>query len=388
MKEFFWLGDKDRNGFKSKQQLQTAISDIRSIGWEIASYVLWDFSYRKMPNWYHGKPGAVTYVDEKGTVQEYMLMVDNVHFLKISDVSENLGCGIFLYEVRPTPEANETIPKHTTVSYANKYKYGSILEINKREYFISPQSDVESPQTDQPNQEVFWIGHKSGSGFKTAEDLRTAVYNIKSIGWDVADFTTADPNFKLPSWNAYGLAKKYDKGDLIMSKIKVNKGIEFLDRGMWLNPTPDCGIYIYNVKPNANKPETIPEGTKVYNDPGSSFPTYIDINGTSYFISFSKTDMGIDADDGGPDLKTESETLILKKETPTADPKTKELNERVDKLKETMQSRFEIQRWFYIALMVLIVIIVYIAYTNRMTIKALSDKLDILKSDFSHCISE
>lgn len=36
MKELFWVGSKDCEGFQSRQELLQAINDIESIGWHVA----------------------------------------------------------------------------------------------------------------------------------------------------------------------------------------------------------------------------------------------------------------------------------------------------------------------------------------------------------------
>jgi hypothetical protein len=145
MKELFWVGSKDCEGFQSQQELQHAISDIESIGWNVADLGA-AIRLKQKSGW--DVPGAV--ICENGVMGKVSLaeMMDPnyVDFVASTDVLKltNPNCGINVIERRPPVGEYEklTIANKAGVNavayYDQTIKNKCYLSINDRIYTLNP----------------------------------------------------------------------------------------------------------------------------------------------------------------------------------------------------------------------------------------------------------
>jgi hypothetical protein len=376
-KEFFWVGSETGEAFQTKDELQAALDDIRSIGWDIADYFYMNLSFTTAPSLYLAAPGAIK--SNNGSVKEHRVSANDLKFDQLLEDLDKPLCGIFVYEVKPNPGDFKTIPDQTKVYYTNKYKYGSVIEIKGRSYFMSPsRSDLfnatVNPNNDKLVKEVLWIGNVDGAGFKSNDELRTAIYNIKSIGWDILNVNEAF--FEVPEWNAYGVVKDryadgYNKGISFLNKIRrLASPKEGTDATYKLNP--NCGIYIYEVKPIQGLAETIPQNLTVCSTDQNKFSTIIDINKSKYFM--------IGTVPKEPSSKLEEEWINKKRETEvpkkSSQPEnTKDITAEVEEIKRSVDNLYTYGLYlFYVFIAIIIILILYTFCSNYQLRNLISSK--------------
>lgn len=163
-KEVFWLGKPDVGYFPTWVEMKTAIDDIKSIGWNVATEPELLESWKNGSNWCSS--GATEYVSPtlvKFGVYYAMYPISEESDRKLGGCGNTLGIQVFhtnsagnptainnidnrgginVYAVKPNPDFSSTIPAGTVAKWSDNTKTHVLITINGRTYIIYPFNNI------------------------------------------------------------------------------------------------------------------------------------------------------------------------------------------------------------------------------------------------------